>query len=98
MRMTPNASRTLAGLAVLVAALSSTLFAQWPNHPDPGVPRTKTGEPDLDAPAPRMPDGKPDLSGLWQGANAVAGRAKRAGLIFLSLIGDGRPAACSERL
>ena len=38
MRMTPNASRTLAGIAVLVAALSSTLFAQWPNHPDPERP------------------------------------------------------------
>ena len=53
MRMTPNASRTLAGIAALVAALSSTLLAQWPNHPDPSVPRTKAGEPDLDAPAPR---------------------------------------------
>ena len=74
MRMTPNASRTLAGLALFVAALSSTLFAQWPNHPDPSVPRTKAGEPDLDAPAPRMPDGKPDLSGLWQGLNALPGR------------------------
>jgi hypothetical protein len=74
MRMTPKASRTLAGIAALVAALSSTLLAQWPNHPDPSVPRTKAGEPDLDAPAPRTPDGKPDLSGLWQGQNAFPGR------------------------
>jgi len=74
MRMTPKASPTLAGVALLVATLSSTLLAQWPNHPDPSVPRTKAGEPDLDAPAPRTPDGKPDLSGLWQGQNALPGR------------------------
>ena len=74
MRMAPNASRTLAGLAVLVTALSSTLLAQWPNHPDPTVPRTKTGEPDLDAPVPRTADGKPDLTGLWEGQNAFPGR------------------------
>jgi hypothetical protein len=72
--MTPKASPTLAGVALLVATLSSTLLAQWPNHPDPSVPRTKAGEPDLDAPAPRTPDGKPDLSGLWQGQNALPGR------------------------
>ena len=68
-----NAPTTLAVVAVAVATLSSTVLAQWPNHPDPSVPRTKTGEPDLDAPAPRTPDGKPDLSGLWEVRNA-AGR------------------------
>ena len=78
MRMTPKASPTLAGIAVLVAALSSTLLAQWPNHPDPSVPRSRTGEPDLDGPVPRMPDGKPDLSGLWQGQNAFPGRGADA--------------------
>jgi hypothetical protein len=74
MRMTSKAPLTLAGIAVLVAALSSTLLAQWPNHPDPSIPRTPSGEPNLNAPAPRTPDGKPDLSGLWQGQNAAPGR------------------------
>jgi hypothetical protein len=74
LRMKLNPPTTLTGVALLVAALSSTLLAQWPNHPDPSVPRTKTGEPDLDAPAPRTADGKPDLSGLWQGMNALPGR------------------------
>jgi hypothetical protein len=30
------------------------------------VPRTRSGEINLAAPAPKAPDGKPDLSGLWE--------------------------------
>jgi hypothetical protein len=39
--------------------------AQWLNHPDPRIPRTRDGQPNLSAPAPRT-NGKPDLSGVWQ--------------------------------
>jgi hypothetical protein len=35
------------------------------NYPDPRIPRTKDGKPNLTAPVPRL-NGKPDLSGLWQ--------------------------------
>jgi hypothetical protein len=49
----------------LIGALSTSLSAQWPSYPTPGVPRTADGKPDLLAPAPRMADGKPDLSGIW---------------------------------
>src|SRR5580698_6946343 len=56
---------TTPALALLAAALSAPLAAQWLNHPTPGIPRTPGGKPDLAAPAPRTPDGKPDLSGLW---------------------------------
>jgi hypothetical protein len=41
------------------------LVAQWLNHPDPRIPRTRDGKPNLSAPAPRR-DGKIDLSGIWQ--------------------------------
>ena len=53
-------------LIAIVGAMSASLMAQWPNHPTPGMPRTRDGKPDLTAPAPRSADGKPDLSGVWR--------------------------------
>jgi len=50
-------------LAILVAAI---LFAQWPDYPTPGVPKSADGKPNLSGPVPRGADGKPDLSGVWQ--------------------------------
>jgi hypothetical protein len=42
-----------------------SLAAQWPKYPAPGVPRDDKGEVRMDAPVPRMANGKPDLSGNW---------------------------------
>jgi len=54
-----------AALFAAFSILSGPLRGQWTKIPSDGIPR-KNGKPDLSAPAPRLPDGKPDLSGIWE--------------------------------
>ena len=58
-----SATRLTWVIAVLLA--STTLAAQWPSFKSVSAPRTADGRVDLLGPAPRMPDGKPNLSGIW---------------------------------
>jgi len=39
--------------------------AQWLNYPDPKIPRTRDGKPNLAVSVPRAANHKPDLTGLW---------------------------------
>jgi hypothetical protein len=61
----------LRGVGVSVGAAAWLLLAvtaadaQWLNYPTPGIPRTKDGKPNLNAPAPRK-DGHVDIQGIWE--------------------------------
>ena len=70
----------MACAAMLIASRAGV--AQWLNYPAPGVPRSGDGKVILTAPVQRLPDGKPDFSGVWSPDN----------LNYLTYLGaDGTP-------
>jgi hypothetical protein len=60
----------LAGLAIALAG-TGTVEAQWDPYPWKNMPRTADGKVDMNAPARRTADGKPDLSGFWMPLEGV---------------------------
>jgi hypothetical protein len=70
-----------AGVAAVVVVCSVSLAAQWPRHQAPDVPRDDKGQVRMDAPTPRLANGKPDFSGNWvrfRGEGGGAGRGRGA--------------------
>ena len=70
---TPPIVRCVFGILPLIAVLmlvSAPLHAQWVKMPAAGIPRGPDGKVNLSAPAPRLPDGHPDLSGIWESGGA----------------------------
>jgi len=66
----------LASSAIIVASVSVSAAAQWPAYPDSNAPRAADGSVNLEAPAPRTVDGRPDLSGVWLNAWFYGGRVR----------------------
>jgi hypothetical protein len=65
--------RKFPAFIALANLLAISGVAQWPKYSVPGIPRHPDGTPNLEAPAPRSVDGKPDLSGTWESlANSFA--------------------------
>ena len=64
-------------LVVALFVMNSSIAAQWLKHPTADIPRTADGKPDLAAPTPRQPNGRPVLAGLWRPAPGLVGDMTR---------------------
>ncbi len=74
-----------------IICAGSSVQAQWVSYPAPGVPRGNDGKLKLSAPAPRAPNGKPDLSGIWQAEPAPREELLRFLPDGVNLLGEATP-------
>jgi hypothetical protein len=74
----------IASTAVFLLVCAVSVSAQWGRFQDPSVPRDAQGRVRMDAPPPRMADGKPDLTGNWMRADQEPLPSELAGLFKAS--------------
>jgi len=91
---------TCALVATAALLASAQLTAQWVNYPTTGVPRRADGKVNMAAPAPRLANGRPDLSGVWMTAepNRGAGRGTPAPVNVPDEAGDQRNVTASRQM
>jgi hypothetical protein len=86
--------KSVPAVAITALALSVSVSAQWLDHPTAGIPRTKSGKPNLSAPVPRARGGKPDLSGVWRPVldpNVKGTNGELLPRYFVSITGEVKP-------
>jgi hypothetical protein len=93
-----HATSALVATAALLTSVQLT--AQWVNYATPGLPRRSDGKVNTAAPAPRLANGRPDLSGLWMTAepNRGAGRGTPPPVNVPDEAGDQRNVTASRQM
>src|ERR1051325_11051693 len=64
----------MAWSVTVLALVSAPLQAQWTKVPPVSIPQTSEGKLDLSAALPRLPNGQPDLTGIWKPDNIYGGK------------------------